>query len=80
MSNLNAHQHVTTAALLRYFLPSSQQDLDLIEELHTTTRPLWIRGRQYLLDVTLDPISFDVLSYQLRAVTREKPMRHRIVA
>lgn len=75
--NPNHLEHAATAALLRYLLPSNEADL--IENVHTT-RPVWIRGRQYLLDVTVDPVTFDVLSYRLRSVPREKRTRRLMVA
>lgn len=78
---MNSHhlEQAAAAALLRYVLPSNEADVDLIENVHTT-RPVWIRGRQYLLDVTVDPITFDVLSYRLRPVPREKHYRRLMAA
>jgi hypothetical protein len=75
----NLQEQAATTALLRYLLPSNDVDFDYIENMHTT-RPVWIRGRQYLLDVTVDPITFDVLSYLLRPVPREKRVRRLMVA
>jgi hypothetical protein len=75
-----SHQEYTATTIsLRYFPPSNEADLDLIEYAHTT-RPVWIRGRQYLLDVTVDPVTFDVLSYRLRPVPYEKRRRRLMVA
>jgi hypothetical protein len=77
--NSNHLEQAAAAALLRYLLPSNEADVDLMEQVHTT-RPVWIRGRQYLLDVTVDPFTFDVLSYRLRSVPREKRPRRLMVA
>jgi hypothetical protein len=71
MKHYNQEQAVVATALLQYFASSNDDDFDFIESMHTTSM-VWIRGRQYLLDVTVDPITFDVLSYLLRPAPREK--------
>lgn len=75
----NHHEQAAVGALLRYLLPTKDTDLDLLEAIHST-RSVWIRGRQYLLDATVDPITYDVLSYRLRPVPREHCIRRRMVA
>lgn len=75
----NHHEQVAVGALLRYLPPANDTDLDLLEAIHST-QSVWIRGRQYLLDATVDPITYDVLSYRLRPVPCEHRMRRRMVA
>lgn len=73
------HGQVAVGALLRYLLPANDTGLELLEAIHST-RSVWIRGRQYLLDATVDPTTYDVLSYRLRPVPREHRIRRRMVA
>ena len=75
----NHHEQVAVGALLRYLLPANDTDLNLLDAIHST-RSVWIRGRQYLLDATVDPITYDVLSYRLRPVPREHQIRRQMVA
>ncbi len=75
----NHHEQVAVGALLRYLLPTNDAELDFLEAIHST-RSVWIRGRQYLLDATVDPITYDVLSYRLRPVPGEHRIRRRMVA
>ncbi|EIL90931.1 hypothetical protein AB7849_14090 [Rhodanobacter sp. 115] len=75
----NHHEQVAVGALLCYLLPTNDADLDLLDAIHSA-RSVWIRGRQYLLDATVDPITYEVLSYRLRPAPREHRIRPRMVA
>lgn len=58
------HDQAATVAAPRDFLPSNAE-LDRLEPSHSI-RIVWIRGRQYFLNATVDPVTHDVLSYRLR--------------
>lgn len=58
------HDHTAAAVAPRKFLPS-KAEFDRLGLGHST-RIVWIRGRQYFLDATVDPVTHDVLSYRLR--------------
>jgi hypothetical protein len=72
------HDQAAAVAALRYFLPSNAE-LDRLEPSHST-RIVWIRGRQYFLDVTVDRVTHDVLSYRLRGAPRQRSCLRKIVA
>lgn len=72
------HDQATAVAALRYFLPSNAE-IDRPEPSHST-RIVWIRGRQYFLDATVDPVTHDVLSYRLRGAPHKRSCRRKIVA
>lgn len=72
------HDQATAAAAPRYFLPS-KAELDRLEPSHST-RIVWIRGRQYLLDATVDPVTHGVLSYRLRGAPRQRPCLRKVMA
>ncbi|WP_449428618.1 hypothetical protein [Rhodanobacter umsongensis] len=62
----------------RKFLPS-KAEFDRLGLGHST-RIVWIRGRQYFLDATVDPVTHDVLSYRLRGGPRQRACLRKIVA
>lgn len=72
------HGHATAAAAPRYFLPSKAEP-DRLETSHST-RTVWVRGRQYLLETTVDPVTHDVLSYRLRGAPRHRPCPRKVMA
>lgn len=74
----NHHEQVAVGALLRYLLPTNDASSDL-EVVHST-RSVWIRGRQYFLDATVDPVTYEVLSYRLRPVLHGQRIQRQMVA
>lgn len=75
----NHHEQVAVGALLRYLLPTNDASSDLLEVVHST-RSVWIRGRQYFLDATVDPVTYEVLSYRLRPVLHGQRIQRQMVA
>jgi hypothetical protein len=63
------HAPAVAVAALRKFLPPNA-DIDQLDPSHST-RIVWIRGRKYFLDSTVDPVTHDVLSYRLRGAPRQ---------
>ena len=72
-------ERAASAELPGFLLPGVILDSDALDSVHTT-RSVWIRGRQYFLDVTVDPLTFEVLSYGLRPAPREKRSKRPMVA
>lgn len=72
------HDHTAAAVAPRKFLPS-KAEFDRLGLGHST-RIVWIRGRQYFLDATVDPVTHDVLSYRLRGGPRQRACLRKIVA
>ena len=74
------HDHDQTAATAApRNLPPTNAELDRLGLGHST-RIVWIRGRQYFLDATVDPVTHDVLSYRLRGTPRQRACLRKIVA